>query len=498
MNLGIELSAGAGVPLYVQIHDAISARIDSGVFPTGFRLPATRALAEQLGAHRNTVVRAYEELALSGYVESMVGRGTFVAERRVLRAPDAPQSPRRVPWSSLVSTITDVEPMRRLSRLRAYAGPNVINLSRSQPSSDLLPDELLRRCTEHVLRTRGAKALSYAPRDGVERLREVIAGELCARGVPVRMEDLMITSGSQQALDIVTRALVDPGDTFLVEDATYSGALNVLALSRARVVAVPCDAHGPELSALQRLARGRVKGLYVIPNAQNPTGRTMTAERREALIGWSREFGVPVIEDDYVAGIDFGGVAPPPALRALDRDVLHLGTFSKNLIPALRVGYLIAPPELRETLVSLKSAMDLGTSALLQESLAEFLERGYLRSHLQRTLPEYRKRRDALVGALTELLPGDAIVHTPTRGIAVWLELPVGCDGERVYDIARREGVLIGPGSLNGTHHRHCVRLTFCSSPAEALVEGARRLARAVEIAMNTDVRTSGAVLDVV
>lgn len=497
-KLGFQLDPENRSPLYAQIQRAIADRIDSGAFPAGFRLPATRALAEELGTHRTTVVRAYEELGLSGYVHSSVGRGTFVADRAVVESSPAPRSA-QIPWASLVSEVADAEPMRRLERLRrAHTGPGVINLTRSQPSEDLMPDQLFRRCVDHVLRTRGCRALEYAPRDGVPRLRELIGEELSRRGVPVTADDVIVTSGSQQALDVVVRALVDPGDTFLVEDATYSGALNVLAASRARVLPVPCDEFGPQVGAIRRLARGRIKGLYVIPNAQNPTGHTMTLGRRRELVQWSREAGVPIVEDDYVAGIDLVDEQPPPALRTLDRDVLHIGTFSKNVMPALRIGYLVAPPAMRETLVSLKAAMDLGTSAFLQECVAEFLERGYMRTHLNRTRPVYRARRDALRDALRDLLPDEVTVYTPNRGIAIWLELPATLDAERVYELARREGVLVAPGVLNGVDRRHGIRVNFCSEDEHQLVEGAKRLGRAVDRALANQLEPSGAALDVV
>ena len=487
-KLGIKVDPTSNTPLYGQIFTQISGKIDAGVYPPGFRLPPTRALAEELDTHRNTVVRAFEELVNAGYATSVVGRGTFVAERANLPEPVVPIGSGSLQWSSLISRVAGDGPQRRLDRLRrAPVGADSINLTRMQPSADLLPDALFRRCMDHVLRTRGASALGYAPREGEYRLREAITVELVRRGVPVTTDDVLITSGSQQGLDIVLRTLVDPGDTFLVERETYSGALSLLAAARAHVVPISCDAEGPDVEALHRLGRGGIKGLYVIPNAQNPTGRTMPADRREALVAWSREFGVPLIEDDYAAELDLGTTPRPPALRALDRDVIHIGTFSKNLIPAVRVGYLVCPPDLRDVIVSLKHTMDLGTSALLQHAVAEFLERGYFRIHLERTLPEYRRRRDALLDELARVLPPDVRVHAPNRGVSIWIELPAELDPERLYDAARREGVVVAPGTLNGsTREPGGIRLTYCAEAPERLREGARRLGRAVERLIGT------------
>ena len=481
-HTGLQIDPTLDIPLYEQIVTQIARKIDDGVYPAGFRLPPTRELAAELGTHRNTVVRAFEELVTTGYVTSVVGRGTFVAERSNSSSQDGPISG-GLQWSSLVSRVAGEGPQRRLDRLRrAPVSPGTINLTRMQPSADLLPDELFRRCVDHTLRTRGTAALGYAPREGEWRLRESIAEELQRRGVPAQTDDVLITSGSQQGLDVVLRCLVDPGDPFLVERETYSGALSLLSAARAHVVPVACDEEGPDIEALHRLGRSGLKGFYVIPNAQNPTGRTMAGDRREALVQWSREFGVPLIEDDYAAELDLATTPRPPALRALDRDVIHIGTFSKNLIPAVRIGYLVCPPELRDTVVSMKHTMDLGTSALLQHAVAEFLERGYFRAHLKRTLPEYRRRRDALLEELRRALPDDVTIHAPNRGVSIWIELPTHLDPERVYDAARREGVLVAPGTLNGTSRdQRGVRVTYCSEAPDELREGARRLGRALE-----------------
>lgn len=487
--LGIDLRGASDTPMYQQLFDQIAERVRSGAWPPGYRLPATRALARGLGAHRNTVVRAYEELVATGHLESVVGRGTFVAERGGASAVPLRSVGERaeLPWASLTASACDVEPLQRLDRFRRDAMPShAINLTRMQPSDSLLPHAALRRCIDHVLRSMGARALGYAPREGVPRLREQIAAHLSRVGVPAREEDVLITTGSQQALDVIVRALVNPGDRFLVDGTTYTGALNLLAVAGAQVVGVPSDDHGPDMSALGRMGRGDVKGLYLMPNCHNPTGRTISAARRRELVAWSHEAGVPLIEDDYGADLELDDAAAPPYLRSLDSEVTYVSTFSKKLIPALRVGFMIAPPAMRERFAALKHAMDLGTSALLQHALAEFLERGYLRAHYRHTLPEYRVRRDALHEALVTHMPSEVRWQLPSRGVVVWLSLPPEIDPEEIYDVARRAGVIVTPGTLHAAHGRAegGVRLTYCHEPAERLVEGAKRLGQAIQAMM--------------
>jgi GntR family transcriptional regulator / MocR family aminotransferase len=473
-------------PLFKQIFDQIAARIQAGAFPADYRLPPTRELAKELGTHRNTVVRAYEELEAAGFVNSIVGRGTFVAAQF---APEAAAFDRRrelpgMPWRTLLSKAAQVEPLGRFDRLSHPAvSDDIINLNRMQPSPDLLPAELLQRCIEHVLRTLGPKALGYAPREGVARLRLLISEDLLRQGVPAHAEDVIITTGSQQALDMLSRALINPGDQFLVDASTYSGALNLISAAGANVIGVPSDDEGPDMAFLERLERSGAKGFYLMPNCHNPTGRSISHDRREALIEWSHRANVPLIEDDYGEGLSLDGEPAPPALRAFDSEVIYTGTFSKKLIPALRIGFMVVPAALRPLLVPLKQAMDLGTSALLQHALAEFLDRGYLRAHVSKTLPEYRRRRDALEEGLAAHLPRGLKWRHPDRGVVLWLPLPGSIDPEQLYLEGMRRGVLVGPSTLNNVdgHKLPGVRLTFCAEAPERLREGAKRLAQALK-----------------
>jgi DNA-binding transcriptional MocR family regulator len=483
--------------LYQQIASEVARRIRTGALPAGFRLPTTRALANELKTHRNTAVRAYNELTSAGFIVSTVGRGTFVAQ--VLPAPRETKGdlePREgaLPWATLVSRASGADPLRRADRFaRLPTGPEMINLGGLQPPPELRPDVALRRCVDHVLQTRGAAALGYAPRAGLPQLRELIARDLCADGVPATAEEVVITTGSQQALDLLVRALVDPGDSFLVDEATYAGVVNILASAGARTVGVPGDDDGPDPAALNRLVASGAKGFYLMPNCGNPTARCVSAPRRARLVEWSREAGVPLIEDDYGADLELDDVPLPPALRALDRQVIYVGTFSKKLLPALRVGFLVCPAELAPHLLPLKHAMDLGTSVLLQYALAEFIDRGYLRAHLARIRPVYRERRDALLRGLAEHLPPEIRWRRPTTGLLVWLRLPPSINPEAAFEAARREGVMVTPGVLNSASGQGegGLRVTFCAEPPERLAEAARKLGIALRKCIAMGPRTA-------
>lgn len=522
-TLGLWLDPSSATPLYRQIVEQMSALIERGALRPGTRLPPTRTLAEQLATHRNTVVRAFEELTAAGLIDGRVGRGSFVRNTMV-RSPvarydadggregadpglsvrgaasglgegegegalvSAALSVPGMPWASLLSRSVQSEPLTRLARLSPVGiGAETINLSRMQASADLLPHEDFRRCIDAVMARLGPDALGYAPGQGLERLRSLIALELDRDGMAVDPDDLLITTGSQQALDLVARSLVDAGDVFLTEGRTYSGALNVLTASGAEVVGIPTDEEGPDMAALRQLAVGRVKGLYLMPNSRNPTGSTISENRRREVVSWSQEVRVPLVEDDYGADLILDPGPPLTHLRALDTNVFHVGTYSKKLIPALRVGFMVVPAAMRGPLVRLKHAMDLGTSTLLQHALAEFLERGLLPRHLERVCAAYRARRDALVETLGEVLPEGCSFRVPDRGVVLWLSLPPGLDPELVYEEARLAGVLVSPGSVYSTMTPAPagLRLSYCAEPLERIAEGARRLGRALTAAMS-------------
>ncbi|HET6335319.1 MAG TPA: PLP-dependent aminotransferase family protein [Polyangiales bacterium] len=486
-SIGIRIDPKRKQPLHRQIFDEVVARIEAKAFPPGYRLPPSRVLARELGAHRNTVARAYSELESAGFVSSNVGRGTFVQQPTAAgpaRLEPSPPPVARMPWSSLCSSAVRSEAIGRVERQRLQPAANdAINLARMQPAPDLVPEDLLRRCLTRATSEHAGRVYGYAPPEGTLRLRELIALDLEARGVPAKAADVLITSGSQQGLDLIARALINPGDTILVEPTTYSGAIDLFTLAGARLLPVPLDAYGPDLGALERISGPSVKALYLMPNAHNPSGRTLPAERRRALIAWSQASGIPIIEDDYAAGLNLEDEPSPPHLRALSGDVIHVSTYSKRLAPALRVGYVVAPAELRSSLISMKRVVDLSSSQLLQHALAEFMERGYLRAHGERMRHEYRARRDALDAALRKSLPADCTWHLPTHGIVMWLRLPAGMSVPEVYEEALRRGVLVSPGALwsVGANADPGLRLSFCAESSERLVEGARRLGKAIK-----------------
>jgi len=380
--------------MYLQIKDHLQEQIERGVLPPTTRLPSTRSLAEELDVSRVTVVNAYAELAVEGWVQAHVGRGTFVSDhqRRVDRAwtsgPFTWQTTLlRPPGVSASSMLADM--------LHLSQQPDLISFAMGAPATDLFPVRDFRRAVNVVLRKDGAEALQYHEASGYKPLQTAIARYVQARGIKVGPGDVLITSGSQQGLDLAARVLTQPGECVVTESPTYLGALDVFQSHGVRVVGVPVDGEGLQVDLLERLlSRHRPRLIYTIPTFHNPTGGTMSQRRRERLLELARQYRVPILEDGVCSELRYDGTPLPP-LRALDRrgQVVYLNSFSKILLPGIRMGYVVASGRIRERLVAAKQSADLFTSSLMQRALAEYLTTGHLDDHLARVLRIYRARR---------------------------------------------------------------------------------------------------------
>lgn len=389
---------------------------------------------------------------------------------------------------------------RRMSRLRASeireilkvtARPEVISFAGGLPAPELFPVEELIEVSTAVLRQQGGSALQYSTSEGDPRLRAAIADHMrhCL-GATVQPDDILITSGSQQGLDLTGKLLLDEGDEVLCESPTYLGAIQAFNAYLPSYIDVPTDDDGMDLDALDTcLARARrARFIYVIPDFQNPSGRCWSLERRKGLLELARRYRVPVIEDAPYSELRFHG-EPIPSLRALDdgTSVVFLGTFSKILCPGLRIGWLVAPPPLLERYVLAKQGADLHTSTVSQAQLAAYLDRYDLEQRLENVRETYRHRRDVMVRALEAELPAGAHITRPDGGLFLWLELPDRIDSRSILERCLKANVAAVPGGSffpNGGHE-NTMRLCFASMPPERIIEGVRRLARVLREAMD-------------
>jgi 2-aminoadipate transaminase len=325
------------------------------------------------------------------------------------------------------------------------------------------------------------RALQYSTTEGDPALRAAVAARLTTRGLPTHADELLITSGSQQALTLIATVLLEPGDTVLVEEPSYLAAIQAFQLAGAAVVPVPCDDEGLDPEAAAALAeRHDARLLYTIPTFQNPTGRTLPTERREALVALARRGGFWLLEDDPYGELRYRGEALPP-LAALDDRVLSLSTLSKIAAPGLRIGWVRAPEPLRKPLTIAKQAADLHSSTIDQAAAARWLEAIDLDARVAELCAAYGPRRAALLAGLAEALPPGSNHNHPDGGMFVWARLPDGWDAAELLDRALANDVAFVPGFpfFAGPPDVAALRLSFTTHPPDEIAEGLRRLRRA-------------------
>lgn len=465
----IQIDRDDDKPLFLQIVEEVERLVAQGHVPDGHRMPPTRELARQLGVNRNTVVAAYHELDLRGRTTAHTGRGTFV------RAGTA-SGRAGIPWDELLGrTLNATLDLHSVPVQEAD-----ISFAMNFPAEDLLPVEAFRGALNRVLENEGARILTYGSPVGYGPLRHWIAESMSTPDAPVTAEEIVITTGSQQAIDLMARALVDPGDTVLMAEPGFPGALSAFQIYGAQVVGLESDVEGIRVDALERaLARTPAKVLYVVPNFHNPTGVTMSEARRRAVLEVAARHRLPILEDDSGVDLRFEG-EPLPSLYALDEDALttYVSSFSKKLLPGLRVGWLTGPQPVRQRLVALKQLADCSTSLLLQAALHEFCRQGLLEEHLEKVRKQYRERRDAMVSAMRRYFPDGVHWTEPQGGLVLWVTLPQDMDARELLVEARTRGVVFNAGELfyAASPRRHQMRLTFGATPPQEIRRGIKIL----------------------
>ena len=478
----LSLDRESATPLYRQIAATLERAIATGEIPVGARLPPERTLAVALGIDRTTVIAAYRELAAAGLIEARVGRGTTVV--RPPAAPDA-AAPVPVDWARLLTPTVTEDPL--LDELGALgARPDVISLAAGVPAPEFYPIATFRALLNEALGSRGEGLLQYCPPEGLDALRAAIASRLHAAGAISSPDRILICAGSQQGLYLLSRALIEPGDTVVVEAPTYHGAILVFRAAGATIVPVPADKHGMDVDRLaDLLSRRPVKLIYTLPTFQNPTGATLPLDRRQRLLALARRHGVPIIEDDPYGALRYDGEAMP-SLLALDRaaapNVIYLSTFSKMLFPGFRLGWIAAPPPVVSRLAWLKSLVDLDSNPVAQWAIAAYIDRGALDQHLAELRTVYPARRDALMAALRASAGGGLSLQRPDGGFYLWARLAAGLRAREVLTEAIGQGVAFVPGDLYHVDGggRDTMRLAFSSLPPEQLALAGHRLGAAI------------------
>lgn len=481
MDLKIDRQSRAAI--YQQIAEALRNLILSGELGLGARLPPERKLAASLGVNRTTVVRAYDELAAEGLVSRWVGRGTTVTHQ-----PDdygrAGTSP--ILWRQLFAQgAGDLSPWIQ-EMLQTSLRRDVIPLMAAEPSPELFPAEEVRRLLNAALTETGSEILRYSPTEGLRPLREAIARRMANRGAHLAWDNVLVTAGAQQGIDLLARTFLEAGDEVAIESPTYPGAIQSFRQRGARLIAIPVDGEGMRVDVLeQALSRRSVKLVFVMPNFNNPSGALLSRERRQRLLEVTRRYRLPVVEDDVYGEIHFED-SPPSCLVCLDPSdhVIHVSSVSKMLFPGLRVGWVAAPAAVIERLALLKQTTDLHTGTLSQWLVLQAVQTGLLDQHLLRIRPLYRERRDVLLEALVRHCGHWLTPNRPQGGINLWCRLPEGFRSRDLLVEATHMNVTFVPGETFSVHggEQSYLRVGFGLLSLEALQEGARRLGQAIEL----------------
>jgi DNA-binding transcriptional MocR family regulator len=479
-------------PAYLQIRDRIVALIDDGSLQPGDRLPPTRELAAATGVHRSTVVRAYEEIRALGYLESRAGSYTTV--RRRARPPGAEIAAtigaETFDWDHLIGDriIASAEPGPPWSST-GY-GEQAVDFERLAADPSLAPTGDLRRCLRGAMIDRGAETLDYADPAGLRSLRETVSRRLRAHGVAVGRDEILITNGAQQGLDLVLRLLVRAGDRVAVEAPTYGMFHPLLRLHGGEPVEVAMADDGMDLDALENaMNRSALQLVYTMPNFHNPTGVTTDQAHRERLLGLCESHRVPIIEDGFEEEMKYFGRAVLP-IKSMDTNglVVYVGSFSKVVFPGLRVGWIAAPSAFVARLTSIQHATCLATGSLTQAAADLFSRSGGFEVYLRRIHRVYRRRMQLMLDGLSRHLPAGVGWSKPVGGYTIWLTLPQPADEEpKICDELQNAGVRVAPGRrfFAVSPSRAHLRLSIACVDEGLIEEGCRRLGAVLVAAMS-------------
>ncbi|MGO4701381.1 MocR-like pyridoxine biosynthesis transcription factor PdxR [Dyella sp. 2RAB6] len=476
----IALESGSGVPIYQQVSEWFRRAIADGQLRPGQRVPSTRSLASELRVSRLPVLSAYEQLLAEGYLQSFVGAGTCVAHS----IPAAALKPAR-PRLTAVPVAKHNANRRVAQRVASMRAPEQTWLDSQGafrvglPALEHFPTELWAKLLNRHARTPSTESMVYGDPRGCPLLREAIAEYLGAvRALRVDASQVLITTGSQQGVQICAHALLDAGDRAWLEDPGYPGARQAFGTMGARIVPVPVDQEGLDVAeGIRRAPDARLA--YISPSHQFPLGMTLSAARRMQLLRWAARSGAWIVEDDYDSEYRFGG-RPVASLQGLDTEerVIYVGTFSKVMFPALRLGYLVVPKDLVDAFVACRDALDTCTATLPQLAMNDFIREGHFARHIRRMRVLYAERRAALVAAIRTHLPQQLEVIGAEAGMQLVALLPPGVDDVALSRRAAQVGVSARPLSLCYAEPpvRGGLIMGYGGADARALEEAVRRL----------------------
>ncbi len=487
-SLLIKIDRSSRKPIKRQIVEGIRTLIDEDVIGINSPLPSTRGLADRLGVSRYTVNQAYEELQVLGYLQSRQGSYNFTQKRR----KEVEYNPERrsiIPWDKVANESAEELYKSYLSipaadPTRSRRDQAAIDFSELQLDSSLFPVADFRRCFHRVLLNGGQESLDFCSADGNKDLRDYIAQRLRLHGISTSAEEILITYGSQQALDLIIRLLARPDKKVVIEAPTYFNILPLLRFNKVRICAVPMKDDGIELNDLEKvLEREKVSFVYTIPNFHNPTGITTSHQHRERLLNICLEHKVPILEDGFDEEMKYFGKLPMP-IKSIDEQniVMYVGTFSKILFPGVRIGWVTADKGCIQRLAAIKRGSDLRCGNLVQAALALFCKEGYYDLHLKRLHRIFRRKMETTLGMMKEFFPKNVSWLRPSGGYTIWVKMPRKMSAAHLDELMSEHAVIVSPGQhyFPQQNQSEYFRLSIARIGEDQIQEGLIRLGRAL------------------
>lgn len=453
INVPVHIDRKSSQPLYSQIETDLTEAIASGKLAPGTRLPSVRSLAKMLKVNTVTVVTAYRQLEQKGCIWTRTGSGTYV------RPAPPPRIARQI-----------------------FLPRQGINFANAIPTPEIFPVADIKRLLNLVLDRDGGHAFNYQEIQGWLPLREAIRQYLAGNGIQTQVENIHIVSGAQQGIDLAAKVLVSHGETIYVDEPGYHAAIASFRSRGARIIGIPMEPDGPDLNViLQQLNTSKPKFFYTMPTFHNPTGRSYSDHKKAALLKLAMQHKFNLVEVDSMSELAYNDSAGRP-LKAMDTldQVIYIKSFSKILMPGLRLGLLVAPASLNQEIGAAKQYSDISSSGLLQRTLELFLREQIWHKHIQIMKSIYLARYQEAIQAIARFLPGEIEFTPPGGGLYLWLKLPAGISGDELYNYCLNEDVLITPGSYfsPGRQYNQWIRLSFAAASQGEIARGIEIIGR--------------------